>query len=76
LKIKTFIVAILVVVFSLTAVFAFAADPWFILKDKNGVCKIIQAADKTPATIAGPFKTKEAAEKVKDKACAAVPKSK
>jgi len=76
LKIKTFIVALLVVMFSLTAVFAFAADPWFILRDKNGVCKVIQAAERTPASIAGPFKTKEAADKVRDKACAAAAKTK
>jgi len=42
----------------------------FIIKDKNGVCKVIQAKEKTPATIAGPYKTKSNAEKAKDKACA------
>jgi hypothetical protein len=73
---KRFIVAIMVAVFSLTAAFAFAADPWFIIKDKNGVCKIIEAKDKTPASIAGPFKTKAEAEKAKAKACAGAEKKK
>lgn len=74
MKKRTFIATlVLTFIFSLTSIFAFAADPFFIIKGKDNVCKIIQAADKTPATIAGPFKTRAAAEKVKDKACAAVP---
>jgi len=77
LKVKHLIVAVLIAIFSLTAVFSFAAeDPWFIIKDKNGVCKVIQAKDKTPATIAGPYKTKNNAEKAKDKACAKEDKKK
>jgi hypothetical protein len=71
LKAKHLVVGFLVVIFSLTAVFSFAAEePWFIIKDKNGVCKVIQAKEKTPTTIAGPYKTKTNAEKAKDKACA------
>jgi hypothetical protein len=42
---------------------------WFVVKDVNGVCKVIEAKEKTPATIAGPFKTMEAAEKRKAKVC-------
>jgi len=77
LKVKHFIVAVLIAIFFVTAVFSFAAeDPWFIIKDKNGVCKVIQAKDKTPATIAGPYKTKDNAEKAKDKACAKEEKKK
>ena len=71
MKVKHFVLVVLVTIFFLTAVFSFAAeDPWFIIKDKNGVCKVIQAKEKTPATIAGPYKTKDNAEKAKDKACA------
>jgi hypothetical protein len=67
----------LVVIFSLTAVFSFAAEePRFIIKGKNGVCKVIQAKEKTPATIGGPYKTKNNAEKAKDKACAKAGKMK
>jgi hypothetical protein len=73
-NLKRFVVAIMIAVFSFTAAVAFAADPWFVIKDKNGVCKIIQAKDKTPAAIAGPYTTKAKAEKDKDKACAAVKK--
>ena len=77
LKVKHLIVVVLVTIFALTAVFSFAAeDPWFIIKDKNGVCKVIQAKDKTPATIAGPYKTQANADKAKDKACAKADKKK
>jgi hypothetical protein len=59
------------VIFLLTTVAAFAAgDSYVVIKDKNGVCKVIKAKDKTPATIAGPFKTKEEAVKAKEKECA------
>ena len=37
---------------------------WFVVKDVNGVCRVIEAKD-----IAGPFKTMEAAEKRKAKEC-------
>jgi hypothetical protein len=77
LKLKHLVVAILVVIFFVTAALSFAAEePWFIIKDKNGVCKVIQAKEKTPATIAGPYKTKNNAEKAKDKACAKAGKKK
>jgi hypothetical protein len=77
LNAKHLIVLCLVAIFSLTAVFSFAAqEPWFIIMDKNGVCKVIQAKEKTPATIAGPYKTKSNAEKAKDKACAKAQKKK
>ena len=77
LKVKHLIVVVLVIVFALTAVFSFAAeDPWFIIKDKNGVCKVIQAKEKTPATIAGPYKTQANADKAKDKACTKADKKK
>jgi len=70
MEIKRFTGVVLAVVFSLTAVFAFAAGGnWVVIKDKNGVCKVIEAKDKTPATIAGPFKSKEDAEKAKAKEC-------
>ena len=42
---------------------------WFVVKDVNGVCRVIEAKEKTPATIAGPFKTMEQAEKRKAKVC-------
>jgi hypothetical protein len=46
-----------------------AADKWFVIKDVNDVCKVIEAKDKTPKTIGGPFNTKAEAEKAKDKLC-------
>jgi hypothetical protein len=57
--------------FVLTTVAALAAgDSYVVIKDKNGICKIIKAQEKTPKTIAGPFKTKEEAQKAKEKECA------
>ena len=44
---------------------------WYIIKGKDGVCKVIQADTKTPATIAGPYKTKENAEAAKGEKCKA-----
>jgi len=42
---------------------------WGVIKDKNGVCKVIQYKDKTPDIIAGPFTTKEAALALKERLC-------
>lgn len=47
----------------------FAAEKWFIIKDVNNVCKVIEAKEKTPKTIGGPYKTKDQAEKAKEKLC-------
>ena len=60
-----------VIIFVLTTVAVFAAgDSYFVIKDKNGICKVIKAQEKTPATIAGPFKTKEEGAKAKGRECA------
>jgi hypothetical protein len=70
MKVKRFTGVFLVLVFSLVTALAFAAgESWVVIKDKNGVCKIIKAVEKTPKTIAGPFKTKEEAENAKAKEC-------
>ena len=63
-------VLFVVIVFSLMSGVALAQKKhWFVVKDKNGVCKVIEAKEKTPATIAGPFQTKVEAEKRKAKDC-------
>lgn len=70
MKAMRFTGVVLVLVFGLISTFAFAAgQSWVVIKDKNGVCKVIEAKEKTPATIAGPFKSKEDAEKAKAKEC-------
>ena len=70
MKVRRLIHLFLGIVFVLTTVVAFAADEsYVVIKDKNGVCKVIKAKDKTPATIAGPFKTKAEAQKAKEKEC-------
>jgi hypothetical protein len=63
-----------VIALSVLVVFAFAspclaADKWFIIKDVNDVCKVIEAKEKTPKTIGGPYKTQDEAEKAKAKLC-------
>ena len=74
---KKLLVFLTVVVFALTASFGLAAGKsWFIIKDKNGVCKVIEAEKKTPKTIAGPFASKDAAVKAKEKKCPAAPAKK
>jgi hypothetical protein len=72
---KKIVVLVAVAIFALTCslcVFAAekkAAKQWWVIKDKKGVCKVIQAKDKTPAYLAGPFPTKEAAAKAKEEKC-------
>jgi hypothetical protein len=56
--------------FTVVSVSAFAADKkYFVIKDTKGVCKVIQAKEKTPATISGPFEKKQDAEKSKKDLC-------
>jgi hypothetical protein len=60
----------LALAFSLATVTSlYAASSWVVIKDKNGVCKVIESKETTPATIAGPFKTKKEADKAKNKEC-------
>ena len=62
---KKLSVLFVVILFSLMSGVALAQKKhWFVVKDKNGVCKVIEAQ-----TIAGPFKTMEQAEKRKAKDC-------
>lgn len=64
-------------VFLFVGVAAYAAgEQWFVIKDKNGVCKVISAKDKTPKTIAGPFSSKAKAEAAKEKSCGSASKAK
>jgi hypothetical protein len=51
--------------------FAFAGEQyrWYIIKGKDGVCRVIEADKRTPASIAGPFKTRENAEAAKEDRC-------
>jgi len=71
MKIKHIMAVIVATIFTLSSVCVFAAeDPWFIIKDKNDVCKVIQAKEKTPATIAGPYETQKKADEAKGKECA------
>jgi hypothetical protein len=67
---KTIVAIGIMVIFAMTAAFASAAEGgWFVIKDKKGACKVIQAKDKTPGTLAGPFKTAKDAKIARGKAC-------
>ena len=67
---KRFVILIVLILFAFSAPLVLAAGKqWFIIKDKKGVCKVIQAAAKTPKTIAGPFKSQAEAQKAKAKTC-------
>ena len=70
MKVRRLVGLFIAIIFVLTTVIAFAAgDSYVVIKDKKGDCKVIKAKEKTPATIAGPFKTKEEAKKAKEKEC-------
>lgn len=69
MNVRRFVVLLLAVAFALTVTVLTASADYVVLKDKNGVCRVIESAHKTPATIAGPFKTKEEAQKAKAKEC-------
>lgn len=60
---------VLLVCMMLGSAFAGVKYRWYIVKGKDGVCRVIQADEKTPATIAGPFKTRTSAEEAKAEAC-------
>jgi hypothetical protein len=60
----------LALVFALVSTLALAqAKQWFVIKDKNGKCSVHQLKAKTDKTIAGPFATKDEAQKAKAKEC-------
>lgn len=64
-SLKGFLIALILILATGTA-FA-AGNSYVVIKDKNGVFKVIKASKKTPSTIAGPFKTKEVAKRAKEK---------
>jgi hypothetical protein len=56
--------AVVMLCFLMTGVALAEKKHWFVVKDKSGVCRVIEAE-----TIAGPFKTMEEAEKRMAKDC-------
>ncbi|MFA6223986.1 MAG: hypothetical protein WC647_16915 [Desulfomonilaceae bacterium] len=67
---KLFVALAVFMAFTFVSVSSFAADKkWFVVKDTKGVCKVIQAKEKTPKSIAGPFDKKDDAEKSKKELC-------
>ena len=43
---------------------------WYIVKSKDGVCRVIEADAKTPQTIGGPYKSEKNARAAKSEVCA------
>ncbi len=67
---KVLVAFAVMLAFTVVSVSAFAADKkYFVIKDTKGVCKVIQAKEKTPASISGPFDKKQDAEKSKNDLC-------
>ncbi len=62
---KGFLIAVILILATGTAFRV--GNSYVLIKDKNGVCRVIKASKKTPSTIAGPFKSKEVAERAKEK---------
>ena len=71
MKPKHLLVMVLALIFALAATATFAVEAkWLVIKDKNGKCRVISSMnDKTPESIGNSFKTKEEAEKAKEKLC-------
>ncbi len=46
-----------------------AKKKWYIIKTKNGVCRVISADGKTDQTIGGPYKSEKNARSAKKKVC-------
>jgi len=68
---------LVVTVFLFVSGLSFAAEKkWIVIQDAKRVCKVIQATDKTPKTVAGPFATKDEATKAKAAKCPAKKKVK
>jgi len=72
---KTAVILAVAMAFLLVSVLAFAAETakakqWVVIKDVKGKCKVLETAKaKTDKTIAGPFVTKDEAQKAKEKEC-------
>ncbi len=59
----------LVVTFGLVCTGAWASADYLVVKDKNGVCRVIRGKAPTPDTISGPYRTKIEALMAKKKLC-------
>ncbi len=67
------IALLVVLIFALSAPLSLAADQWAVIQYKNKkgetICKVQKVSKKTDKTVDGPFKTKQEAEKAKEKRC-------
>jgi hypothetical protein len=69
-KLKKTLIFCMTALFLLVSAMALAADKsWFVIKDSKGTCKVLQAKERTPKTIAGPFASKAEATKAKEESC-------
>ncbi len=74
---KHIVILVIVLAFAFAPSLALAAEKqWFVIKDKNERCSVRQLKGATEKTIAGPFATKDQAEKAKAEKCPKVEKKK
>jgi hypothetical protein len=74
---KYIVILVITLVFAVSSGLAMAAEKqWFVIKDSRERCSVIQAKAATPKTIAGPFATKDQAQKAKEEKCPKVQKKK
>lgn len=67
---KTFCYLLMGAILVFPNVFAFAEDEsWYVVKDKDNICKIISSKAKTDNSVAGPFALKEQAAEALEKSC-------
>jgi ElaB/YqjD/DUF883 family membrane-anchored ribosome-binding protein len=70
MKTKQVVGLFICVICLLSTVVTYAdGDSWIVIKDKDNICKIIKAHEKTADTIAGPFSRKEQAEEALSRTC-------
>lgn len=69
-RFKTVLIFCVTALFLLVSAMALAADKsWYVIKDSKGTCKVLQAKERTPKTVAGPFASKAEATKAKEESC-------
>ncbi len=74
---KHIVILVIVLAFAFAPSLALAAEKqWFVIKDKNERCSVRQLKAATEKTIAGPFASKDQAEKSKAEKCPKVEKKK
>ena len=68
--VKRCLVMVILALFAFSPLLSIAAEKqWCLVKDKNQKCRIIKCDKATPHTVGSPYKTKDEAQKAKEKEC-------